>query len=166
MVVYAPLAHWVFAPYGWLAQLGVLDFAGGNVVEINCGAAGLALALVAGRRRGWPREAMHPHNLPLTMVGAGMLWFGWFGFNAGSALAADGLAVQALVSTHLAGCGGLLAWVVVEKWRTGAATSLGAASGCGRRAGRDHPGGGLRLAAGRAAGRRRSPGPRACSPYS
>ena len=129
VVVYAPLAHWVFAPSGWLAQLGVLDFAGGNVVEINCGAAGLALAMVAGRRRGWPREAMHPHNLPLTMVGAGILWFGWFGFNAGSALAANGLAVQALVSTHLAGCGGLLAWVGVEKWRTGSATSLGAASG-------------------------------------
>jgi Amt family ammonium transporter len=129
VVVYAPLAHWIFSPYGWLAQLGVLDFAGGNVVEINCGAAGLALAMVAGKRAGWPREAMHPHNLPLTMVGAGILWFGWFGFNAGSALAANGLAVQALVSTHLAGCGGLLAWIVVEKWRTGAATTLGAASG-------------------------------------
>jgi Amt family ammonium transporter len=129
VVVYAPIAHWVFSPYGWLAQLGVLDFAGGNVVEINCGAAGLALALVAGKRAGWPRETMHPHSLPLTMVGAGILWFGWFGFNAGSALAADGLAVQALVSTRLAGCGGLLAWVVIEKWRTGAATTLGAASG-------------------------------------
>ncbi len=129
LVVYAPLAHWVFAPSGWLAQLGVLDFAGGTVVEINCGAAGLALALVVGRRAGWPREAMPPHSLPLTLLGAGLLWFGWFGFNAGSALHADGLAVQALLNTHLAGVGGLLAWLVVERWRTGSATTLGAASG-------------------------------------
>ena len=109
VLVYAPLAHWVFAPSGWLAQLGVLDFAGGLVVEINAGAAGLAVALVAGRRLGWPREAMPPHNLPLTMLGAGLLWFGWFGFNAGSALAANGLAAQALLNTHLAAVGGLIA---------------------------------------------------------
>ncbi len=129
VLVYAPVAHWVFSPDGWLLQLGVLDFAGGLVVECACGAAGLAVALVVGRRAGWPREAMPPHSLPLTLLGAGLLWFGWFGFNAGSALAADGLAVQALVNTHLAGVGGLLAWIALERLRTGSATTLGAASG-------------------------------------
>ncbi len=129
VLVYAPLTHWVFSPQGWLARLGLLDFAGGTVVEINCGASGLALALVVGRRLGWPREAMPPHSLPLTLLGAGLLWFGWFGFNAGSALAANELAVNALVATHLAGVGGLLAWIAVERWRTGSATTLGAASG-------------------------------------
>ncbi|MCW2606077.1 MAG: amtB2 [Frankiales bacterium] len=129
LVVYAPLAHWVFSPGGWMAQYGVLDFAGGLVVEANCGAAGLAVALVAGKRLGWPREAMPPHNLPLTMLGAGLLWFGWFGFNAGSALSAGELAAQALLDTHLAGLGGLVAWIGLERLRTGAATSLGAVSG-------------------------------------
>jgi ammonium transporter, Amt family len=129
VLVYAPVAHWVFSPQGWLARLGVLDFAGGLVVEASCGAAGLAVALVAGRRLGWPREAMPPHNLPLTMLGAGLLWFGWFGFNAGSALAAGELAARALLATHLAGVGGLLAWAGLERLRTGAATSLGAVSG-------------------------------------
>jgi Amt family ammonium transporter len=129
VVVYAPIAHWVFAPSGWLAQRGVLDFAGGNVVEIDSGASALALALVLGRRRGWPREVMAPHSLPLTVIGAGILWFGWFGFNAGSALAANGLAAQALVGTQLAACAGLLGWIVVERLRTGHATTLGAASG-------------------------------------
>jgi Amt family ammonium transporter len=130
VVVYAPIAHWVFSPNGWLAQRGVLDFAGGNVVEINSGASALALALVIGRRQGWPREAAAPHSLPLTMMGAGILWFGWFGFNAGSALAAGGdLASQALIGTQLAACGGLLAWCAVEKVRTGRPTTLGAASG-------------------------------------
>jgi Amt family ammonium transporter len=129
VVVYAPVAHWVFAPSGWLHSRGVLDFAGGLVVEVSCGAAGLAVALVVGRRAGWPREAMPPHSLPLTVLGAGLLWFGWFGFNAGSALHADGLAVQALVNTHLAGVGGMLAWIGLERARTGAATTLGAASG-------------------------------------
>ncbi len=129
VVVYAPLAHWVFSPSGWLARFGVLDFAGGLVVEVNCGAAGLAVALVVGHRAGWPREAMPPHSLPLTLLGAGLLWFGWFGFNAGSGLRADGLAVQALLNTHLAGVGGLLAWILVERLRTGTATTLGAASG-------------------------------------
>jgi Amt family ammonium transporter len=128
-VVYAPIAHWVFSPGGWLAHRGVLDFAGGNVVEIDSGASALALAMVLGPRRGWPRDAMAPHSLPLTVVGAGILWFGWFGFNAGSALAADGLAAQALIGTQLAACAGLLGWVVVEKLRTGHATTLGAASG-------------------------------------
>ena len=128
-LVYAPLAHWVFSPSGWMAQFGVLDFAGGLVVEVNAGAAGLAVALVAGRRLGWPREAMPPHNLPLTMLGAGLLWFGWFGFNAGSALSAGELAAQALLDTHLAGVGGLVAWIGLERLRTGSATSLGAVSG-------------------------------------
>jgi Amt family ammonium transporter len=129
VVVYAPIAHWVFAPSGWLAHRGVLDFAGGNVVEIDSGASALALALVLGRRRGWPRDAMAPHSLPLTIVGVGILWFGWFGFNAGSALASGTLAAQALVGTQLAACGGLLGWIAVERLRTGHATTLGAASG-------------------------------------
>jgi Amt family ammonium transporter len=129
VLVYAPLAHWAFSPSGFLFRLGVLDFAGGTVVEIDCGAAGLALALVVGKRMGWPREAMPPHSLPLTLLGAGLLWFGWFGFNAGSALHADGLAVSALVATHLAGVGGMLSWLAVERWRTGSATTLGGASG-------------------------------------
>ena len=129
LVVYAPIAHWVFSPEGWLNRLGLLDFAGGTVVEINCGMAGLALALVAGARRGWPKEAMVPHSLPLTLIGAGLLWFGWFGFNAGSALAADGLATQALIGTHLAACAGLIGWLAIERWRTGHATTLGGASG-------------------------------------
>jgi len=133
IVVYAPIAHWVFSPEGWLAKRGVLDFAGGNVVEIDSGASGLALALVLRPRRGWPRETMPPHNLPLTVVGAGILWFGWFGFNAGSALGANGLAAHALMTTHLAACSGLLSWLAVEWARTGNATTLGAASGavCG-----------------------------------
>jgi Amt family ammonium transporter len=129
IVVYAPVAHWVFSPEGWLAKRGVLDFAGGNVVEIDSGASALALAFVIGRRRGWPQEAMAPHSLPLTVMGAGILWFGWFGFNAGSALAAGSVASQAFVSTQLAACAGLLGWVLVERWRTGHATTLGAASG-------------------------------------
>ena len=133
LVVYAPLAHWVFSPHGWLAKQGLLDFAGGTVVEIDAGASALALVLVLGARRGWPREPMPPHSLPLTLLGAGILWFGWFGFNAGSALASGNLAAQALVGTHIAACGGLLGWLVVEKMATGHATTLGAASGaiCG-----------------------------------
>jgi Amt family ammonium transporter len=129
LVVYAPLAHWSFAPSGWLAQHGLLDFAGGTVVEICSGASSLALALVLGRRHGWPNEAMPPHNLPLTMLGAGLLWFGWLGFNAGSALAADDLAAHALVATHLAGVGGMVGWLALERWTLGKATTLGAASG-------------------------------------
>ena len=129
LVVYAPLAHWAFSPTGWLAHHGLLDFAGGTVVEINAGASALALVLVLGKRRGWPHEAMAPHSLPLTLLGAGILWFGWFGFNAGSALASGDLSAQALVGTHLAGCGGLLGWIAFEKKLTGHATTLGAASG-------------------------------------
>jgi Amt family ammonium transporter len=129
VLVYAPIAHWVFSPTGWLAHRGVLDFAGGNVVEIDSGASALAVALVIGRRRGWPHEVIAPHSLPFTMLGAGILWFGWFGFNAGSALASGALASQALIGTQLAACAGLLAWCALEKLRTGHATTLGAASG-------------------------------------
>ncbi|MGI8677111.1 MAG: ammonium transporter [Jatrophihabitans sp.] len=129
LIVYVPVAHWAFSPQGWLAKAGLLDFAGGTVVEINAGASALALVLVLGRRRGWPQEPMAPHSLPLTLLGAGILWFGWFGFNAGSALSAGHLASQALLSTHLAGCGGLLGWMAFEKRATGHATTLGAASG-------------------------------------
>ena len=129
LVVYAPIAHWVFSPQGWLAHRGVLDFAGGTVVEANSGASALALALVLRPRRGWRQHPMPPHSLPLTLTGAGILWFGWFGFNAGSALAAGDLAAQALVGTHLAACTGLLGWILVERWRTGRPTTLGAASG-------------------------------------
>ncbi|HZJ25771.1 MAG TPA: ammonium transporter [Acidimicrobiia bacterium] len=129
VVVYAPIAHWVFSPEGWLFKRGALDFAGGTVVHVNAGAAALAAVLVLGRRKGWPKHPMPPHSLPLTMIGAGILWFGWFGFNAGSALAADGLAVQALVNTHFAAAAGLLAWLAVERYHKGHATTLGAASG-------------------------------------
>jgi ammonium transporter, Amt family len=129
VVVYPTVARWVFSPNGWLFQRGALDFAGGAVVHINAGAAALAVILVLGNRKGWPREAMPPHNLPFTVLGTGILWFGWFGFNAGSALAANGLAAQALVNTHLAAASGMLAWLLVEKLRAGQATTLGAASG-------------------------------------
>lgn len=129
VLVYAPLAHWSFSPGGWLMEFGLLDFAGGTVVEICSGASALALVLVIGNRRGWPREVMAPHNLPLSMLGAGLLWFGWLGFNAGSALKAGPLAAQAAVSTHLAGVGGMLGWLALEKRLTGRATTLGAVSG-------------------------------------
>ena len=135
-LVYAPVAHWAFdfggadcAGAGWLAQRGLLDFAGGTVVEINSGAAGLALALVVGRRVGWPQQPMKPHSMPLALVGAGLLWFGWFGFNAGSALQANVLAATALANTMLAGAAGLLAWLVVERVRDSHPTTLGGASG-------------------------------------
>jgi Amt family ammonium transporter len=129
LVVYAPIAHWVFSPEGWLAHRGVLDFAGGTVVEANSGASALALALVLKPRRGWRQHPMPPHSLPLTLTGAGILWFGWFGFNAGSALSSGDLAALALVNTHLAACAGLLGWILVERRRTGRGTTLGAASG-------------------------------------
>jgi Amt family ammonium transporter len=129
VIVYPAVARWVFSPNGWLFQRGALDFAGGAVVHINAGAAALAVILVLGNRKGWPREAMPPHNLPFTVLGTGILWFGWFGFNAGSALAANGLASQALVNTHLAAASAMLSWLLVEKLRAGHATTLGAASG-------------------------------------
>jgi Amt family ammonium transporter len=129
VIVYPTIAHWVFSPNGWLFQLGALDFAGGAVIHVNAGVAALAIVLVLGNRKGWPREAMPPHNLPYTILGTGILWFGWFGFNAGSALAANGLAAQALVNTHLGAASAMCGWLLVEKLKAGHATSLGAASG-------------------------------------
>ena len=129
-IVYIPLAHWIFDPQGWLvARLHVDDFAGGTAVETNSGAAALALAIVVKRRIGWPKEQARPHNLPMVMLGAGILWFGWFGFNAGSALAADGLAATAFLNTMLAGGTGMLGWLLVEQVRDQNPTTLGAASG-------------------------------------
>jgi Amt family ammonium transporter len=128
VVVYDPIAHWVFSPEGWLAKRGTEDFAGGTVVEITSGVSGATLALVVGPRRGWPRELMRPHNVPLSVLGAGILWFGWLGFNAGSALSA-GRAVDAFVNTNTATAAALLAWLLVEKLRDGRPTTLGAASG-------------------------------------
>lgn len=129
-LVYFPVAHWVWGGSGWLGDgLGVLDFAGGTAVHVNAGAAALALALVLGRRIGWPREKMRPHNLPLVLLGAGLLWFGWFGFNAGSELAADGVTAVALINTQVAAAGAVLGWIVVEWLRYGRPTTLGAASG-------------------------------------
>jgi ammonium transporter, Amt family len=127
--VYAPVAHWVFSPNGWLAQRGALDFAGGTVVHINAGVAALAVILVVGKRRGWPRETMPPHSLPLTLLGAGILWFGWFGFNAGSALGANSVAAQALINTQVAAAAAMLGWLAVERLKDHRATTLGAASG-------------------------------------
>jgi Amt family ammonium transporter len=133
-IVYCPVAHWVWGDGGWLKGLGALDFAGGTVVHINAGVAALAAALVVGPRRGYAgygngTEAFIPHNLPMTVLGAGLLWFGWFGFNAGSALGANALASSAFTATHLATCAATLAWVVVEWLFRGKPTTLGAASG-------------------------------------
>ncbi|MCW2725222.1 MAG: amtB [Frankiales bacterium] len=152
-IVYFPVAHWVFAfgtplgdskgpggagaaasyaagTGGWIvSKLGALDFAGGTAVHINAGAAALALVLVLGKRRGFGRDPMRPHNLPLVMIGTGVLWFGWFGFNAGSALAANGVAGLAFVNTQVATAAAALAWVAVERMRDGHATTLGVASG-------------------------------------
>jgi len=128
VLVYAPVAHWVFGG-GWLADRGALDFAGGAVVHINAGAAALAVVLVLGKRRGWPKDALPPHSLPLTLLGTGILWFGWIGFNAGSALAADGVAAQAFMNTFLAASAGMLGWLLVERLKDGHPTTLGAASG-------------------------------------
>jgi Amt family ammonium transporter len=129
VLVYPVVAHWVFSPNGWLFDLGALDFAGGAVVHINAGAAALAVVLLIGPRIGWGSEPMPPHNLALTVLGTGILWFGWMGFNAGSALGANGIAVQALVNTQLAAAAAMLAWLLAERLHTGHATTLGAASG-------------------------------------
>ena len=138
-VVYFPVAHWVFAfgnkvgdtvtGTGFLAGRGVEDFAGGTAVHINAGAAALALAIILGKRHGWRKDPMRPHSLPLVMLGAGLLWFGWFGFNAGSSLAANGIAGLALMNTQVATAGAIIGWLLVERIRNGHATSLGAASG-------------------------------------
>lgn len=136
-VVYFPVAHWVFAfdavtaaRGGWIAnKLHAIDFAGGTAVHINAGVAGLVLAIIVGRRRGWPALPMRPHNLPLVMLGAGLLWFGWYGFNAGSALSANGTAGSTFVTTTIATAAAMLGWLLTERLRDGHATSLGAASG-------------------------------------
>ena len=132
-LVYFPVAHWVWGG-GWIGELsigdaGVIDFAGGTAVHINAGAAALAVCIILGRRLGWPKTPMRPHNLTMVMLGAGLLWFGWFGFNAGSAYAADNTAAIAATNTLLATCAAGLAWLIVEKIRDKKATSLGAASG-------------------------------------
>lgn len=128
IVVYSPIAHMVFAG-GWLASQGALDFAGGAVVHMNAGAAALALILVLGVRKGYPDRPMPPHSLPLTMIGTGILWFGWAGFNAGSALSANGVAAQAIMNTFVAASAAMLGWLLFERMHTGHPTTLGAASG-------------------------------------
>jgi Amt family ammonium transporter len=127
--VYNPLAHWVWGTGGWLAKMGAMDFAGGTVVHMSSGISALAAVLVVGRRRGYGSTPYIPHNLPMTITGAALLWFGWFGFNAGSALAANGLAASAFVATHVAAAAAALSWILVEKLHRGKATTLGAASG-------------------------------------
>ncbi len=138
ILIYAPIAHWVFDGYGWLNRSLIAgshghffaeDFAGGTVVHINAGAAGLAMAFVLGKRRGWPRDQIRGHNIPFVLLGAGLLWFGWFGFNAGSALTAGDLAGYAWMNTNTATATALIGWIVAEKLRYGKSTALGAASG-------------------------------------
>jgi ammonium transporter, Amt family len=128
-LVYDPIAHWSWASGGWLAELGAIDFAGGTVVHLSSGVSALVCALVLGRRRGYPAVRHPPHALTMTAIGAGLLWFGWFGFNAGSALGANGLAARALVNTHVAAAAGALTWVVFEGARIKKITMLGFASG-------------------------------------
>ena len=127
--IYNPLAHWIWGDGGWLGKLGCLDFAGGIAVHLSSGTAALAAALILGKRKDYGSEEMRPHNLPMTLLGAGILWFGWFGFNAGSALAAGSLAGSAFVATHIAGTTGALTWIMMEWRMSGKATTLGAASG-------------------------------------
>ncbi len=127
LLVFVPVFKWVYG--GWLGQRGSLDFAGGTAIHVNAGIAALALVLVLGKRKGWPKEGHPPHNMPMVMLGTGILWFGWFGFNAGSALAANGTAIQAFLNTFLAAAAAGLAWAVVERLRDGHFTNLGAASG-------------------------------------
>src|SRR5450631_527078 len=129
LLVYCPVAHWVWEPSGWLAQKGVLDFAGGTVVHINAGIAGLAAAIMLGRRQGLGRESMAPHNLTYTVIGASLLWVGWFGFNAGSAVAADGRASMAFAATQIATAAAALAWMFTEWATKGKPSVLGIASG-------------------------------------
>jgi len=127
--IYDPLAHWVWGVKGWMREMGALDFAGGTVVHISSGASALVAAMMFGRRIGYGQEAMPPHNLPFSVIGAGLLWVGWFGFNAGSALAADGLATSAFVATHLATAAATLSWMAMDWVFRGKPTVLGAASG-------------------------------------
>jgi ammonium transporter, Amt family len=129
LIVYPLVAHWAFATDGWIYALGARDFAGGLVVHINAGIAALACILVLGPRKGFGHEAFRPHSLPLTLLGTGILWFGWFGFNAGSALGAGRLAASAFIATQVAASMAALGWVIAEWLRTGKPTTLGAASG-------------------------------------
>ena len=129
VLVYNPVCHWVWGSGGWLKQLGIADFAGGLVVHLSSGAAALAGAIVVGPRKNYGQQQFFPHSLPLTLLGTGLLWFGWFGFNAGSALAADWVAAAAFTSTHLGGMAGMAMWSVVEWLHRGKPTTLGAASG-------------------------------------
>ena len=128
-IIYDPVAHWVWGNGGWLHDLGVLDFAGGTVVHILSGVSGLVVALVIGKRKGYGTDVVLPHHLPMTVLGASLLWFGWFGFNAGSALSANGLAVSAFVVTNTAAAAATLSWVFAEWFHHGKPTVLGAASG-------------------------------------
>ncbi len=128
-LVYDPLAHWVWGSGGWLLKMGALDFAGGTVVHLSSGISALVLALFLGKRKGYPHERIFPHNLPMTLLGAGLLWFGWFGFNAGSALASGGSAALAFTATQTAAAAGALSWMLVEWIRDGKPSALGAASG-------------------------------------
>ena len=128
-LVYDPIAHWVWGPGGWLADRGALDFAGGTVVHVSSGVSALVVAIVIGKRVGYPTSHRPPHNLTMTVTGAGLLWFGWFGFNAGSALSAGGQAALALVNTHVAAAAGALGWGLVEAYRLRKITMLGVASG-------------------------------------
>ncbi len=129
ILVYNPVCHWIWGKGGWLGAMGVLDFAGGLVVHVTCGAAALAAVVIIGPRKGYGKENFLPHSLPLTLLGTGLLWFGWFGFNGGSALAADEVAATAFVATHLAGMSGMAMWSVMEWFKLGKPTTLGAASG-------------------------------------
>ena len=129
IVVYSPLAHWVWAPGGWIRELGALDFAGGTVVHINAGVAALAAVLVVGKRKGFGQQAFIPHNLTMTVLGTGILWFGWFGFNAGSALGANGLAASAFLATNLGAAAGACGWALMDLRKEGRSTTLGVASG-------------------------------------
>ena len=128
-LVYVPVAHWVWAEDGWLFEMGALDFAGGAVVHLTAGASALVCALVIGKRLKYPQERPLPHNLTMTLTGAGLLWFGWFGFNAGSALSSGWLAALAFVTTHLGAAGGAIGWIAVEWKHRGKPTALGVASG-------------------------------------
>jgi Amt family ammonium transporter len=127
LLIYAPIAHWVWGG-GWLAKLGALDFAGGTVVHVNAGVAALVAAIVVGKRRDYPSSSLLPHNVPFTLLGAGLLWFGWFGFNAGSALAANGIAALAFTSTMLAPAGTLMVWTALDISRSGKPTAVGCAT--------------------------------------
>lgn len=129
LLIYAPMAHWVWAPGGWIRELGALDFAGGTVVHINAGVAALAAVLVIGKRKGFGKEAFIPHNLTMTILGTGILWFGWFGFNAGSALGANGLAASAFLATNMGAAAGACGWALVDAKKEKKSTTLGVASG-------------------------------------